>query len=220
VSPRADGERPPKVVIGASGAATLAGLRLALEAGDIDVCAAASSLSELLDAVDRCQPDVCLIEVELKGGGIRGAAELAARSRSVPVVLLAADDSVELFLDAMRVGAAGYVAESIAPARLPNVIRAVMNGEPAIPRSLVMPLIDEYRQRPARRHLPVTNGRAADLTSREWQVLDFMQEAMSTRQIAARLLISEVTVRRHISAILKKLEVETRADALKLLQSA
>jgi DNA-binding NarL/FixJ family response regulator len=51
-------------------------------------------------------------------------------------------------------------------------------------------------------------------------VLDFVRAGLSTREIAARLLISEVTVRRHISAVLKKMQVESRAEALKLLRSA
>jgi DNA-binding NarL/FixJ family response regulator len=208
-----------KVLLGASGA-TLAGLRLALEADGIDVCGEATSVRDLITAVDQCRPDVCLVDVALEGDGLRAAVEICGRSPSTPVVLLAAEASEEQFLDAMRAGAVGYVPHSIAPSCLPNLVRAVLRGEAAVPRSFVMPLIDEYRQRPARRHLPTPNGSGADLTSREWQVLDFVQAGLSTREIAARLLISEVTVRRHISSVLKKLNVESRAAAMKLLQSA
>ena len=63
-------------------------------------------------------------------------------------------------------------------------------------------------------------GRGVDLTAREWEVLSLMRDDLSTREIADRLRISEVTVRRHISAVVKKLRVESRADALKLLQTA
>jgi DNA-binding NarL/FixJ family response regulator len=210
----------PAVVIAASDSATLAGMRIALVGESVRVRAEARSLRELVQAVERYAPDVCLIDAELERGGVRAAAEIVARAPRVAVVLLAAEADEEQFLDAMRAGAAGYVPKNVAPVRLPNIVRAVMKGEPAVPRSLVMPLIHEYRQRGARRHLAVPNGRGVDLTSREWQVLDFMREGLSTRQIAARLLISEVTVRRHISSVLKKLDVETRADALKLLQTA
>ena len=72
----------------------------------------------------------------------------------------------------------------------------------------------------ARRQLPAGQGRGADLTSREWEVLDFLRAGLSTRQIADRLFISEVTVRRHIGSVLKKLQVSTRADALRMLESA
>ena len=209
-----------KVLLGASGAATLAGLRLALEADGIVVCGEATSVRQLITAVEQCRPDLCLVAVDLQGDGLRAAAEICGRTPTIPVVLLAAHTSEEQFLDAMRAGAVGYVPYDIAPLSLPTLVRAVSRGEAAIPRSLVRPLIDEYRQRPARRHLPTPNGPGADLTSREWQVLDFVRAGLSTREIAARLLISDVTVRRHISAVLKKLNVESRAAAIELLQSA
>lgn len=215
-----NGRRAPNVVIGANGAATLAGMRMALEADAVRVCAEVHSLEELIESVERLSPDACLVDVDISGGGIRAVAELAARAPRVAVVLLADDAGDERFLDAMRLGAAGYVPKKIAPARLPNVIRAVLEGEPAIPRALVTLLINQYRDRPKRRHLPVSQGRGVDLTSREWEVLDFMRAGLSTRQIADRLLISEVTVRRHIGSVLKKLHVSSRADALRLLESA
>jgi DNA-binding NarL/FixJ family response regulator len=120
----------------------------------------------------------------------------------------------------MRVGATGYLPKAIAPAALSKVVDAVLNGEPAIPRALVPLLINEYRERPSRRYL-VTNGALdVDLTSREWDVITYLRDGLSTREIAERLLISEVTVRRHVGGIVKKLHVDSRADALKLLQSA
>ena len=216
-----DDQSAPNVVIGANDPATLVGMRMALESDGIAVVAEVHSLQELVEAVERLQPDVCLVDVDLSGGGgIRAAAELGTRAPSVAVVLLANDAGDEMFLDAIRVGATGYVPKRIVPARLPSVIRAVVDGEPAIPRALVTLLINQYRARPARRQLPVGHGRGVDLTSREWQVLDLMRDGLSTRAIADRLMISEVTVRRHIGSVLKKLQVPSRADALRLLESA
>jgi DNA-binding NarL/FixJ family response regulator len=211
----------PKVVVGANDPATLVGMRIALEAGDIEVVGQVQTLNQLFEAIERYAPDVCLVDVDLNGGGLRAAAEIAGRAPAVRLVLLAddADDDDEPFLDAIRVGAAGYVPKRIAPERLPNVVRAVLEGEPAIPRALVSVLISHYRARPARRQLP-SHGRGVDLTSREWEVLDFMRAGLTTRQIADRLFISEVTVRRHIGSVLKKLRVTSRADALRLLESA
>ena len=209
-----------KVVVAENDPATCAGIRMALEAGGVSVGACVESLVELIEAVERLQPDACLVDVDLDGGGIRAAAEVVARAPAVAVVLLADDEEDDRFLDAMRVGAAGFVSKRIRSARLPNVIQAVVDGEPAIPRALVSLLIDSYRERPARRLLPAAHGRGVDLTSREWEVLDFMRHGLSTRQIAARLLISEVTVRRHIGSALKKLRVSSRADAMRLLESA
>ena len=210
----------PHVVLGANDAATLAGMRIALESGCLSVSAEAHSLQDLVGAVERLQPDVCLVDAALRGGGIRAAAEVVARAPSVAVVLLADGGGDDEFLDAIRVGAAGYVPKRITPDRLPHIIRAVLDGEPAIPRALVTLLIDQYRERPARRRLPSAQGRGVDLTSREWEVLDLMRMGLTTREIADRLFISDVTVRRHIASALKKLQVSSRADAVRLLESA
>jgi DNA-binding NarL/FixJ family response regulator len=179
-----------------------------------------SALQELVRALDREQPDVCLVDVRFDGGGMGAIAEVVARKPSIAAILLV-DEAVEVeFMDAIRIGAAGYVLKSIAPASLPNVIRAVAAGEAAVPRSFVAPLIHQYRKRPTRRHVVGAAADHLDLTSREWEVLDFMRVGLSTREIAAKLFISEVTVRRHISSVLHKLHVRTRAEALELLRSA
>lgn len=207
-------------MVAAAGAATRAGIRLALSESHVDVCAEASSVPDLIAAVQRTKPDVCILDGELSDSPVGTAAEIMARVPSVAIVLLTDEVSETEFLGAVRVGVAGYLDKGISPAALSNVVRAVANGEPAIPRSLVVALINGYRQRPARGLIDMPSSRGSDLTSREWEVLDFMRDGLSTREIADRLLISEVTVRRHISSVLKKLDVPTRTEALKLLQSA
>jgi DNA-binding NarL/FixJ family response regulator len=212
--------RGTTVVVGACGAATLAGVRLALQRPGIRLVAEAESVSDLIAAVQREEPDVCIVDTALTEAPVATAAEILARVPSVAVVLLADEVRETEFLGAVRIGVAGYLQKSISPAALANVVHAVANGEPAIPRSLVVALINGYRQRPARTPLETTKAPGADLTSREWEVLDFMGDGLSTGQIAGRLLISEVTVRRHISSVLKKLSVPTRTDAIKLVRSA
>lgn len=197
-----------------------AGIRMALAKDGIRVCAEVDSVQELVTAGMRHAPNVCIVDVHLHGDGFHAAAEMATRAPSVAVVLLVDDDCDEQFLEAIRLGATGYVRRTIAPGALANVVRAVAKGESAIPRSLVRALIDDYRDRPARHSVATRGGHGVDLTAREWEVLSLMRDGLSTREIADRLRISEVTVRRHISAVVKKLRVESRADALKLLQTA
>jgi len=198
--------------------ATRMGMRLALEQEQLRVVAEVETADDVLAAAAKA--DVCLISVDLPGGGIRAAAAIAAENPGTAVIMLtnAADDK-EL-VDAVRVGAVGYLVKDIAPTRLPDAIRGVLRGEVAIPRVLVRVLADRFRERLGRRHLALRDRRGVDLTTREWEVLDLMCDGLSTREIAARLLISEITVRRHIAAVLKKLRVATRGDALKLLASA
>jgi DNA-binding NarL/FixJ family response regulator len=210
----------PQVLIAESDPATAAGIRMALQAAGIGVCGEVAEGQALLEAVARLAPDLCLIDVDLVGGGIAAAAEIRGRTTVPAIVMLANSDSEADFLEATRVGVGGYLLKSISLARLPKVIHAVLRGEVAIPRSLVGVLLDHVGERSARRHLLLPDRRSVELTSRESEVFDLLRKGSSTRQIAASLLISEVTVRRHIGGVLKKLQVESRGEALKLLQSA
>jgi len=220
-SGRAADSRPrPRVLVAGHDSATINGIRMALEEEGIVLCGRVASAGELIDAVTRLEPDVCLVDVDIPGGGLVAAAEMRAWSSSVAVIMLASDLNEEDFLKAMAVGAIGYLPKSISAERLPAVVRAVLLGEPAIPRPLVAVLMNRLRGGGAKRHLVVRDGRGVDLTSREWEVLDCMREGLSTREIAVKLVIADVTVRRHIGAVLKKLQVQSRREALELLRSA
>ena len=106
----------------------------------------------------------------------------------------------------------------IDPGRLPLALRGVLDGEAALPRQLVALLIEEFRERRRRRRIPLRGRRSAELTDREWEVLQLMRQGAHTEEIAARLFISPVTVRTHVSAILRKLQVPTREAAIELLE--
>lgn len=207
-------------MIGVRDAATSAGIRVALAQDDVDVCAQVDSEHDLIVAVQRFKADVCLIDVDLVGGGLEAVGEIAARAPAVAIVLMTEAPHDAELLVAVRLGAIGYVLTSSGPESLRKAVRAVISGEPAIPRSLVVALINHYRERPGHRRVNGAEGRSVDLTSREWEVLDLMGAGLSTREIARQLVISEITVRRHIGSVLKKLRVASRADAVRLLQRA
>jgi DNA-binding NarL/FixJ family response regulator len=105
------------------------------------------------------------------------------------------------------------------PERIPHALRGVLAGEAAIPRKLVMRLIDEYRSQSVRRRVQI-RGRSVELTSREWEVIEMMRSGITTADTAQRLFLSPVTVRRHVSAVVKKLGVADRTAALRLLDEA
>jgi two-component system nitrate/nitrite response regulator NarL len=220
LEPAVDGQSAPRVLVAGHDSATIRGIRLALEDEGIELCGRVANAAELVDGVTRLEPDLCLVDVDLPGGGIVAAAEMRAWRSRVAVVMLASELNEDDFLKAMAVGAIGYLPKSISPKRLPAVIRAVLLGEPAIPRPLVAVLMNRLRGGGTRRHLVVGDGRGVDLTSREWDVLDAMRDGLTTREIAAKLLIADVTVRRHVGAVLKKLHVQSRREALELLRSA
>jgi DNA-binding NarL/FixJ family response regulator len=158
-----------------------------------------------------------LLDVNMPGNGIAAAARIhAALPETAVVMLTVSNDNNDLF-DALRAGASGYLLKDTDPARLPFALRGVLEGEAALPRALVARLIDEFRDREQRR-VSLLKRRSVELTSREWQVLELLRTGLTTGEIADQLVISRVTVRTHVSAILKKLQVGNRKAALQLFE--
>lgn len=167
------------------------------------------------------QPQVCLLDVRMPGGGVAAAWEISARLPETKIVMLTVSrDDKDLFA-ALRAGASGYLLKDVAPDRLADALEAVLSGESALPGSLVAKLVAEFRDRgPRRRALVTPENDGVQLTSREWQVLELMRQGMTTAQIARRLVVSPATVRSHVAAILRKLRVPDREAALKLFETS
>ncbi len=210
--------RPIRVVVADDHVPTRAGVRLALEGHGFSVCAEAGDARAAVAAAVRERPDVCLLDIRMPGNGIAAAFEIKSALPDTAVVMLTVSrDDADLF-DALRAGASGYLLKDLDPARLPFALRGVLDGEAALPRQLVARLIEEFRSRGRRKRLVIGAGRGVDLTEREWEVLELLREGARTAEIAERLFISQVTVRRHVSEILRKLRVSDRKAALRLLE--
>ena len=203
-----------RVVVADDHAPTRMGVRLALEEDGFEVVGeAATAPSAVQTAADQA-PDVVLLDVHMPGGGIAAARTIARDLPDVAVVMLTVSrDDNDLF-EALRAGARGYLLKDIDPSRLPHALRGVLEGEAALPRGLVARLVDEFR---GRERTPGQSLRAtASLTSREWEVLDLLRDGLDTAEIARRLFVSPVTVRTHVSAVLRKLKVGSREAAVEM----
>ena len=197
------------------------GIRAALEPHGFRVVAEASSAGEALTATLRLAPDVCLLSASLPGGAIDVTRMIKAHDAATRVVMLSAIGRNEELFGALRAGADGYLLMTTSPDRLPFAIRGVVNGEAALPRALTAQLIREFRDQGGRRRLAVMAGRSpVELTAREFEVLERLRRHERTAEIARRLGISEVTVRRHVSSILAKLKAPDRKTALAMLAGA
>lgn len=118
---------------------------------------------------------------------------------------------------AVRVGASGYLSQSVDPARLPYIVRDVLRGETAVPRRFVSRLLDELRNRERRRSLVLSRRGRIDLTAREWEVVELLLRKATTTEMAGELGLAPVTVRRHLGSVERKLGVTTRADVVRVL---
>jgi DNA-binding NarL/FixJ family response regulator len=206
---------PTRVLIADDHPPTRRGVRLTLERQGFLVCAEVASAQGAIDVALREHPDVCLLDVRMPGDGIRAAGEIAGRLPETAVVMLTVSESDEDLFDALRAGARGYLLKDMDVEQLPVALRAMLRGEAAIPRRLAAHLVDELRWRGGPR-LTLADGRAVQLTPREWDVLELLRDELDTAGIARRLFVSPVTVRRHVSAILKKLGVSSREEAVRL----
>jgi DNA-binding NarL/FixJ family response regulator len=189
----------------------------ALESGGLDVCGEAKDAGSAIALALEEHPDIALLDIRMPGNGIRAAREIATRLPNTAIVMLTVSRSDDDLFDALRVGASGYIMKDTDPDRLPAALSGVIDGEAALSSSLVTKVIEEFRRRSGSRRRSVLTRSSARLTEREWEVLDLLNDGLSTSEIAGRLFISNVTVRSHVSAIIKKLKVEDRAEAARLL---
>jgi DNA-binding NarL/FixJ family response regulator len=188
-------------------------VRAVLEGDGFDVCAEAGDTAGAVAAARRERPDICLLAVLQPGGGLRAAAAITHALPDTAVVMLTASNDPDHFLDAVRAGAAGYLFKDMDPERLPPALRAVLAGEAAIAPPLVSWLVGEVRSQRLGRVLSGRDG-PVELSWREWEVLDLLRSGMSTGEIANRLSLSAVTVRRHACSVVKKLGVSSREEAV------
>jgi DNA-binding NarL/FixJ family response regulator len=207
-----------RVVIADDHAPMRAGVRLALEGHGFHIAAEAADAGGAIQAALREKPDVCLLDIDMPGSGIAACAEITSQLPDTSVVMLTVSRNDGDLFAALKAGAVGYLLKGMDPGRLAAALRGVLEGEAPLPRTLVARLIDEFRERARHGQTGPVRPTEHDLTSREWEVLDLVADGLKTRDIAQRLYISETTVRRHVGAILKKLQVEDRDAAVRLVR--
>jgi DNA-binding NarL/FixJ family response regulator len=209
----------PRILVAEADEPTRAGLHVALTAGGMEVVAEAREAGESIELADQTGPDLCLLSTTLPGGALEATRAIATRRPETRLVLLAERPSGEELLAAVLAGAAGYLSRAASPERLPTALRGVLAGEVALPRRYTEHLLEELRGRDAER--TVVSARAGvELTHREWEVLRLLADGRTTGEMAMRLGVSQVTVRRHVSTSLRKLRLPDRVSAIAMLRAA
>ena len=182
-----------------------------LRAADIEVAGQASSGEEAVRRVRALRPEIVLMDLHLPGmTGIEALREIKASQEATRVIMLTVEDSDELVLEALRAGADGYMLKSTPAGEFIELVSGAVAGLPALSR--------EVSGRVARRFRDGTLNRTAEngqseLSARELEVLQLLTEAMTNREIAGELYITERTVNYHVSNLLVKLQARNRLEA-------
>jgi RNA polymerase sigma factor (sigma-70 family) len=206
----------PRAVLADHHAVTRVGIRRALERAGISVVEEAHGADAAVLAVRRRRPDVCLLAVQLPGGGIDAATVIDAEAPETRIVMLLESGSEEELLAALRAGASSCVLRSVGPVALGRAVRATLDGEASLPRGLTARVVEELRCRWSERRTRTAAGAWVTLSDRESEVLQLLHRRLTTKEIAERLGISAVTVRRHVSDTVRRLGVRDRDAALLL----
>ncbi|MEU4279640.1 response regulator transcription factor [Streptomyces tanashiensis] len=188
------------------------GLRAALESsGGAVVVAEATTGGEVPESVDRHQPDVVIMDLSLPDiSGIEATRRLTEDHAGLPVLILTMSDDDASLLAALQAGARGYVVKGAGSDEVLHALRTVAAGGAVIGSEIaarLSPLLSGSRQRDAEQLFPA-------LTSREVEVLELIARGHDNRRIARELVLSEKTVRNHITHVFEKLQVTSRAEAV------
>ena len=205
---------PLRVLLADDHTPTLDELRGVLHADPrFDVVAAVRHAASAIAEGMRTRPDLCVLDITMPGNGIAACWEITARLPQAIVVMFTVSAAEADLFAALRAGATGYLLKDTHPERIPDLLAGAAAGHAAIPPSLVARMVRHFRDRDPRHR---QSAGFAPLTSREWEVLELMSRTLTNAQIARELSISPVTVRTHVSAILRKLRVPDRDGAVRL----
>jgi NarL family two-component system response regulator LiaR len=185
----------------------------AVPALPIKVVGEAANGVEAVDLAGRLQPDVVLLDLVMpEMDGIEATPGILEGSPHSRVIILTSFGDEDKVFPAIRAGAQGYLLKDIAPDDLVQAVRAIYLGQvqlhPDIARVLMSAVATQ--EEPPDSHAPTPLG---ELTEREMEVLRLIAEGLNNREIADRLVISDKTVKTHVSNILSKLHLEDRTQA-------
>jgi DNA-binding NarL/FixJ family response regulator len=202
---------PLRIVIADDQPMMRAGFKAVLEStGDIEVVGEASTGEEAVRAATEYAPDVVLMDIRMPGmDGIEATRRLP-RQR---VLILTTFGLDEYIIDALRAGASGFLLKDAPTREVVAAVRAVAAGDAVLSAAVTRQLLDQVARR-----LPAAVSRLPDgivtLTEREREVLRMLAAGLSNAEIAAALVVSEATVKSHVSHLLGKLGLRDRVQAV------
>jgi two-component system response regulator DegU len=188
------------------------GLKKLLEEANINVVGEAGDGSEVLMLANELQPDVVLLDIEMPGiNGIEAARELRKVNPNANIVMLTMHDEKDYLFKAIKAGAVGYVLKDRAPEELVQTLIDASKGLSRLDPNLATEILREFSEIETRKDEEFRLF--SSLTAREREILKYLAQARSNKEIAKELYISDKTVRNHLRNIFEKLHINDRTAA-------
>jgi DNA-binding NarL/FixJ family response regulator len=207
-----------RVVIADDQALVRSGFRMILDAkDDLDVVGEAEDGAAAVALVERLAPEVVLMDVRMPGvDGLEATRRIVASGSPTRVIVLTTYEVDDSIFAALRAGASAFLLKDARPGELVEAIRVVARGDALLAPSVTRRLLDRFADA-----LPDPGDGApppglAELTERELEVLRLVALALSNAEIAERLVLTEATVKTHVSSVLRKLGLRDRVQAVVL----
>jgi DNA-binding NarL/FixJ family response regulator len=198
--------RPLRIMMADDHAIVLEGLQLSLEAAGMTVVGTAQNARQTLDLLKQIEPDVLLTDLHMPGmNGLELLRRLRQEPRTYKIVILTGEPNSQGLEQARALGADGYLSKDLSSDKLASAVRQVADGERVY-------LLSEYERSRLGGNSATTMAEAG-LSEQEIEVLRLMAQALDNREIASVLVVSENTIKSHVSSILAKLGVANRTQA-------
>ena len=188
------------------------GFRMVLEERpDLELAGEASDGAQALELTRELDPDVILMDVRMPNlDGVEATRQLVESGTRARILVLTTFDLDEYVYAAIRAGASGFLLKDVEPAELVDAIRVVAAGNSLFGPAATERLVARFAQQPA----PDAGHALDELTDREKEILTLLASGLSNAELAETLFLSETTVKTHVSAILRKLRVRDRVQAV------
>ena len=187
------------------------GLRMLLaQEPVISVVGEAADGLQAIRLAEALQPDILLLDIRMPGlGGIEALPQIREKAPGTKVLILSGFSEGELMFQALQLGAKGYLSKLLTHRDLIKAIRATYAGEVWAERKVLSEVLESLRQKMQEKNPPLSDMQET-LTDREHEIVKWVIQGMTNKEIAARLGISDKTVKTHLSNIFNKLKISRR----------
>jgi DNA-binding NarL/FixJ family response regulator len=187
------------------------------ETGAFEICGQGASADDAVRLALDARPDILLLDISMPGGGLHAMELIREQLPDMKIVILTVSEANEDVTAALNAGTQGYVLKGVGSKMLADILQGVAEGEAYVSPTLAARMLADLKELNAR-VTPVSP--LLLLTQRERQILEFVANGLSNKEVAIRLDLQEKTVKHHMTRIMAKLNVRNRTEAAILLRGA